>query len=518
MSVSVDRESKRLIDNPVVLPLALLALVVGGGAMRLFIARQDLFGDELATYWVVSTRGLKGVVETVATTAEITPPFSFVLTWLTTRIGLSPEMVRLSALVAGIASIPLVYAVGVRTVGRGAAFLAATLTTLSPFMIFYSTEARGYGVLMALLLLSTLALLMAIDEGRGRWWVAYGAFVCLAAYTHYTAIFVLAAQLGWAFWEHRRARRPLVLATAAAVLLYLPWLPSVKGDLDSPTTKILSAFTPLSVEGTRLTLGHWSLGYPFAGPERGINDLPGALALWLLAACLCVGAYGIFTMRSRLGEWFADHEGRVGLVVLLALATPVGTFLQSVVGTNVFSTRSLAPSWPYLALAVAALVTVGRPAVRSTAAALAVARVHAGRRADDEYDLPAPEYTKLAQFAADQGGGVVVDGAGFAAGPFTNLDVEESNPGVPVFRLNVPEQNTRPFGVGEPLADPADLARRAVAAADGGPIVVMSFVPTTAAVTEFIDLLPDDYELTDTRQTEGLLDLEAMVFERRPAG
>ena len=198
MRLSVDRDVKRLFDNPVVLPLVVLGMVVVGGVLRLVVARQDLFGDELATYWVVSTRGLRGVVETVSTTAEITPPFSFVLSWLTTRLGLSPELVRLPALVAGIAAIPLVYAVGTRTVGRSAAVLGAALTTLSPFMIFYSAEARGYGLLMGLLLLSTLALLLAIDTDKAGWWVLYGLCVCLAAYTHYTAVFVLVGQLGWA--------------------------------------------------------------------------------------------------------------------------------------------------------------------------------------------------------------------------------------------------------------------------------------------------------------------------------
>ena len=69
-------------------PLAVLVVV--GGLLRWVVAGQDLFADELATYWVVSTRGLSGVVETVSTTAEISPPFGFVLSWFTTRIGLEP--------------------------------------------------------------------------------------------------------------------------------------------------------------------------------------------------------------------------------------------------------------------------------------------------------------------------------------------------------------------------------------------------------------------------------------------
>jgi len=495
---------KRLFDNAAVLPLAVLALVVVGGILRLFVAGQDLFADELATYWVVSTHGLSGVVETVSTTAEITPPLGFVLSWLTSRIGLSPELIRLPALVAGIVSIPLVYAVGVRTVGRSAALLAAALTTLSPFMIFYSAEARGYGVLMALVLLSTLALLLAVEDGRRRWWVAYGVFVCLAAYTHYTGVFVLAAQFGWAFWVHSRARRPLLIATSVAVLLYLPWLPSLKGDLDSPTTVILSLLSPFDLESVRLHLGHWSVGFPYSGPARSLHDLPGVPALLLLAASICIGAYGIFTMRSRLGQWFAGNEGRIVLVLLLALATPVGTALQSAVGSNVFSTRSLAASWPYLALAGAALITVGRPALRITAAALAVAAFGFGAAKMGSSDFRRPDYSRMAQFADEHPGGVIVDGAALTPGPLTNFDVEGSSPDAEVFRVNVPP-------------DPAVVAQRAAAAAGGGPITVISLVPLTPAIAEFIEQLPEGYALTDRELAPGLIDLQALVYERSPA-
>ena len=496
-----------------------VGLVAVGGVLRVWVAGQDLFGDELATYWVVSAHGLRGVVETVSTTAEITPPLSFVLSWLTTRSSLSPEAVRLPALVAGVASIPLVYAVGVRTVGRGAGLLAAALTTLSPFMIFYSAEARGYGVLMALVLASTLALLIALDDGRNRWWVAYGACVCLAAYTHYTAIFVLAVQFGWAFWARPRSRRPLLLATAGAVVLYLPWLPSLKADIDSPTTDILSVLSPFDSDEVRLTLAHWSIGFPtpnsglpdrFAMPGDSLGDLPGSVALLLLVISIGVGIAGVVTMRSRLRAWFAAHGGHLGLIVLLALATPIGTALQSAVGANVFRTRSLAASWPYLALAVAALITVGRPALRITAAGLAVTAFALGTAQMTGTNFQRPPYSTLAQFTHEHPGSIVVDGAAFTPGPLTNFDIE----GIDVLRLSVPEQDTVPFSAMQPRPTPADIAERAIAAADGGPITVIAFSPQQTTTQELIDLLPPDYELTDTKRVDGLLDLQALVYER----
>ncbi len=523
---------KRLTDNPAVLPLALVVLVVLGGVLRYIVTGQDLFADELATYWIVKTNSLPDVVEAVGTTAEISPPLGFMLSWLASPISsrldidLAPEMIRLPALIAGVASIPLVYLIGTRTVGRMAALVAAALTTLSPFMIFYSAEARGYGVMMALVLLSTLSLLLAIDRDRRGWWVAYAVFACLAVYTHYTSVFVLGAQLVWAFWVHPGARKPLLIATAAAALLYLPWLPSLKEDLDSPTTQILSALSPFDLDSIRLYLGHWTLGYPFS-IDSPLRDLPGIPGLSLIAASLVVGGVGLLRTRDRLGDWFAVSDRRIVLVAVLALATPVGEALASLVGTNVFSTRNLAASWPYLALAGAALITVGNLRLRLTAATLAIAGFGFGAAKMVTSDYERPNFSEVAQFVADGRPGVLVDSAAVTPGPLTNFDIQGSEPGVEVFRANVPEQRSTPFGVTDELPDSRELARRVVAAAGGDAITVVTTVSgdpivgrraESAVAAEFIENLPPSYELVERRVFPGVVELQALVFEKGAGG
>lgn len=530
----------RLTQNPAAIPLVLAGLVVVGGVIRFIVAGQDLFADELATYWIAATKGLPDVVETVGTTAEISPPLGFILSWFTTEVGtrlsldFSSELLRLPALVAGIATIPLVYAIGVRTVTRGAALLAAALTTLSPFMIFYSAEARGYGVMMALVLLSTLFLLLAVDRGRTRWWAAYAICVCLAAYTHYTSVFVLGAQVVWAFWAHPGSRKPLVLATAAAGLAYVPWLPSLKEDLDSPTTVVLSALSPFDLESIKVYLGHWTLGYPFS-TNAPLRDLPGIPGLGLIAAAIVVGAIGLFRARPRLGAWFAVNDRRILLVLFLALATPLTEAVASLVGTNVFSTRNLAASWPYLALAGAALITIGSIRLRVAAAALAVAGFGFGAAQMLTTDFERPNFSDVAEFVREGPRGVLVDAAAITPGPLTNFEVEGSSPGAEVFRLNTPEQKAKPFNIADRRTEPAELAERAVEAADGGPITVVTneFVesarPTAAGATvevtgagalaaEFIALLPPSYELAERRLFPGLVTLQALVFEQGADG
>ena len=82
------------------------AITLAGAAVRLVILQDSLFADELSTYWIVSEHSLGGVISTVHTDAEITPPLYFVLAWLTTRLDLTAEMLRAPSFLAGVGSDP----------------------------------------------------------------------------------------------------------------------------------------------------------------------------------------------------------------------------------------------------------------------------------------------------------------------------------------------------------------------------------------------------------------------------
>lgn len=499
----------------------LVALTAIAAALRIVVATQDLFADELATYWIVSTRGLGDVVTTVDSTAEISPPLSFVLSWLAARVGFAPEVLRSPALIGGIASVPLVYLIGLRTLDRRAALLAATLTTFSPFMIYYGTEARGYGLMMALVLGSTLSLLLAADGGRRRWWAAYALCTCAAAYTHYTCVFVLGAQLLWVMRAYPRARRGAVVASGVAALGFLPWIPSLRADLDSPTTEILAALSPFNLETVWLSLQHWSLGYPYSSFSE-LTDLPGTFALILLAVSVAAGAHGLVAHG-----WLGGSRGRGGpripLVLILALATPVGEALVSLAGSDLFGTRNLAASWPYAALALAGLVISSKPPLRLPAVALAViAFAIAGvKMLETRYERP--NYDEVASFIEGGSAEVVVDAAARTPGPLTNFDVS-LDPNLELFRLGISEQRGTPFTVFSEAAEPFVVARDAAAAAGGGPIVVVATgerdtiagqANSEALVTAFARSLPPRYRLTSQRAFPGAFELKTLLFERR---
>ena len=104
---------------------------------------------------------------------ESTPPLHFVLAWATAKIGDPTIWVRVPSLVLGNATVPLVYLLGARTLGRSAGIVGAALIAIAPFAIFYGVEDRAYAALGFFATLSTLTLLEATRTGERRWWIAF---------------------------------------------------------------------------------------------------------------------------------------------------------------------------------------------------------------------------------------------------------------------------------------------------------------------------------------------------------
>jgi hypothetical protein len=495
--------------------LVVALLTVLGTAIRVVIAGQSVFADELSTYWIVSTNGFGGVVSAVHSDAEITPPLYFVAAWLTTQIELTPELLRAPALVAGAVTIPGVYLLGLRTVGRTAALLAAAFTSLAPFMTFYSAEARGYGLLMALVTLSTLAMLVAVDSGRARWWFVYAACSCAAVYTHYTSVFVLGVQLLWLLWAHPEARRPAILANVGAVVAFLPWTSGLIKDFNSPTTDILAALSPFNARYVRLSLEHWVIGDPH---HRGtpLSELPGPPALVLLALALILALAGLAVnaLRERR-RWIARLDRRMLLIIALALSTPVGEAFVSAIGpTSLFNHRNLAASWPALALACAALLIAAGPRMRFVAAALAIASIALGAEKMLTERYQRPDYQASANFIDRNAGprDVVIDSTGaFSPGEFSPLKVALRRPHR-VLRAREPE---KPF---------SEASAQAVAAANGGRIFTVEdlYVPVSTGSTVRLDRtkpvtrhFPASYRLVERRIYSGIFGVQVQVYVRR---
>ena len=340
--------------------IVLGALTVLAFALRLPGLSQSLFLDEPITLIDVRGQALGGVFHQIrpGETVEVTPPLFFLLAWVASKVGDPTVWIRVPSLVFGTATVPLVYLLGQRTVGRRAALVGAALVALSPFAIFYSDEARAYAVLGFFAAASTLALLRALETGSRHWWVGYGACACAVLYTHYTGVFVLGAEAAWAFWCYRESRRALLLVNAAVALTYLPWLSTVTSSsaeqFGGPMHLSLYSFT-------QAFLGVFP-GQPFVHAVTLIpfRDLPGAVPVALFCGAVALGLAGRaapIAVARREGHRGADPGRMIVLIALLALATPLGVLVYALTQHDIFVSRFLTASMPAAALLTGWLLT-----------------------------------------------------------------------------------------------------------------------------------------------------------------
>src|SRR5689334_3098574 len=333
--------------------LALVACTAVGLVLRLHAFRQSLYADELFTYADVHRQGLGGLFHQVRV-GENSPPLYFLLAWLSSKLGSSPDWIRLPSLLLGSATIPLAGALGARLFGRPAGMLAAAAMALSPFAVFYGSEGRPYAALMFFSALSALLLVEAVTRGGPGRWCAYGVSAAAVLYTHYTGLTVLAVELAWAFWRCRRAWRAPALTFLGVALAGLAWLPSYTHQHRADLV-VLARFSSNGVGHIARDLAQAVSGFP----STSLHRVPGVALLVVLLAALAVAVLPWRRQREvRVpgGEWLA---------AALALAAPVGIVIYGLIaGHSITAPRNMIASLPAaLVVIAAAVMSIERRAV-----------------------------------------------------------------------------------------------------------------------------------------------------------
>lgn len=329
-------------------PRILLNLLLGGALLRMFgLWVHPLWLDEGAT-WSWATRETWG--GTVFAEANHPPAW-----WIVTRLwigafGDTEASLRTPAAILGVISIYLAWLFARRLLdptrhprrggfapaldaGRGGrqALWFAAFVAVSTYFTEYAQEARMYAALIAEGLGLSLLYLRWLDKSDRLSLVGYALLAAVALYTQYFAIWILAGHGAHALWLWRTTRgteapvsiRPFVLANAAAVLLFAPWLVYMVRNYEGISTG--DPFNPFS----RLFYVIWRIGI---GPGVVVVDRPrldeGIDAVireeWLIAAAttvLWMGAVGagLGTLRRMPGTR-AYVVATLGIPILLLLA------------------------------------------------------------------------------------------------------------------------------------------------------------------------------------------------------
>jgi len=287
---------------------------------------------------------------------------------------------RLPPFAAGLLSIALA-AMLLRWLGRPRAGLwLALLLALHPWHIRYSTEARGYALMLCLFVAFLWLLLLAAREGRWRWWlgVAITAFLCvwswkLAAVSVVAANAVVLIHLLIGPAGAHRPKPPMSLRFNAACRLFVANLTGgafcvalvMPAVLQSPevTARFQRMGKPMDLQWLETSLSGVFIGVPW---KRVTSDNPVEAPLTeTLAQHPVIAALGIFGVLALM---------LVGLIALwrrhsMHAQLCVALFLASGIGAALFKWR-LGVEWIYwyffpLILPAAALFAAGTDACLS---------------------------------------------------------------------------------------------------------------------------------------------------------
>ena len=214
-------------------PLAAITLLAA--ALRLStLGLQSFWYDEAFTPVHVLHPSLWATLRSVVHT-ENTPPLWYVLAWADSRVlGTGAIALRLPSALAGIATVPVAWAIGRELASRRAAILFAAIVAVNPLFVWYSQEARAYGLFVLLAAVAMLCLLRAEGDPTPRHMAAFALSGAAALLTHYFAVFLLIPMVLWLLrgWSARSSasRRAALSAIGALVLVGLALLPLISAQ------------------------------------------------------------------------------------------------------------------------------------------------------------------------------------------------------------------------------------------------------------------------------------------------
>jgi hypothetical protein len=389
---------------------ALAALiVVGGGAIRFYRSTAlSLWLDEGFTVYFArlpwnTVLGLNGAY-------DVHPPLYYALVKAVSLVLPEVAAARYLSVLAGTATLAVLYLLVARLVGKPAALVASLVAAVSPLAVWYSQEGRQYAVTGLAVSVAYLALASFYLRPSKRWAVAYGVALVCGVYLDYSALYALAPQLvllPFVVFRHRRGAIPILVGGAAAVVAYLPWLPNLAGSihaLGSSRVSYLDA-NPAALKEELFSImgfngqGVYFYGYTLSPWERWSTLHP---AFWVLVvAAATLGSIGL------VKKGFA-----CALAWVLFAGTPVAAYLLSQISPG-FAPRTV--SYAVLGWAMLAGGAVAGTGGLSILREAAGGSMSVARRAAGSLVVVALITVSLANIQAEYDG-VKQDWRGWAAG------------------------------------------------------------------------------------------------------
>lgn len=227
------------------LPLLLILLLAW--LLRLYALDADsLWGDEIFSY----QRGIepnREVSYKMLLDGNHPPLYELLILHEWLKVGRNEFFLRFPSVFFALLTISVVYLLAQAAFDRTTGLLSALLLAISPLHVYYSREARMYGLLACLLTLALYFLYRAIkptlQSSHKRPippspyaliapWAGFSLFIAYSLYTHYYTFFTLLAIQGFILTRllikfDSGLLKGWIGSNLALILFFSPWLPTL---------------------------------------------------------------------------------------------------------------------------------------------------------------------------------------------------------------------------------------------------------------------------------------------------
>ena len=208
-------------ELPIVIGLTLASML----ACLIDLGSRSLWNDELHSALVAVHHGTS-LWSAVTADGGNMALYYLLLHLFVSFFGDGQLALRVPSALAGAALTPVVYLLGRRMFGMRTAVFATAIVAVSPALVVWNQQARGYSLGTLLTACSLLALLRALECPTRLRWCVYGLLAVLSIYTIvYAAMFLIAQWIPLIFWRQAcRQVRPLLTVVGVVMVAYVPVL------------------------------------------------------------------------------------------------------------------------------------------------------------------------------------------------------------------------------------------------------------------------------------------------------
>lgn len=334
------------------LVVALTGLSLGLGFYHL--SSRSLWLDEGYT-WLTAAQNLEGITAIAGSQGYHLLPYYLLIHVLIGWFGDSAFVMRAPSVIAGAASVPLMYLLASRLAGRRVGLYATVLLVVSQPLVFWQQNARDYAFVVLFAVASTLAAVVGLQRETLGPLVGWALIMAVGCYTHPEMLLLVVPQvLVMLLWSRSgRLRAGVIAITVAGGVLSLPVLFNAVHSSVYQTTPLLPPGAGSATEiATFLASGAGS-GIPVTAADHALLGITFALAV-IGVAILGADLVDRGCTRSNLG---------LGLGLAWLVLPPIVSWLVSETGHPDFLDRYLILSLPAASLVIA--VVLGRIRPRS---------------------------------------------------------------------------------------------------------------------------------------------------------